>query len=163
MEYDNCIYPGKFIKTPEIKPVLNEYSREDIGQAKDLIAAETNNEDYQKIFGSAEEVEKTWQDINEMFEYYPGTKEYESKEGKSLAEIVEAKEKTLERYAAHFEKLRKDILKTEEKTNKNLESYIFEEADMKKRYEAVIEKFDQEKLKLAVFRTLKAQVIKINK
>ena len=148
VEYDNFTHPGKFIKAPEIVNNMEEFSREELIEAQELIEEEQKK---------PEDIFEDWDKINNSLIYFPRDKKYDTAEGKSLAILVEAKDKELKRYSAHFEKLRKNINKTEEKANNELNGYIQEAAQMKEKYNTLLEKYDQEKLKKTVFETLKAQ------
>ena len=110
VEYDNFTHPGKFIKAPEIVNNMEEFSREELIEAQELIEEEQKK---------PEDIFEDWDKINNSLIYFPRDKKYDTAEGKSLAILVEAKDKELKRYSAHFEKLRKNINKTEEKANRS--------------------------------------------
>ena len=152
--YDNFMYPGKFIKQPMQKPEMEEYSRDELLAAKELITEEVAKSD---AVLSEDDIAQKWEEVIGKLTYFPGTKSYDTVEGKSTAELVEAKTKNLEKHGAHFDKLRKDIAKIETKIEDSLSGYIKEEAEIKEKTAAIADKTDQDRLKKAVFETLKAQ------
>eukprot|EP00826_Nyctotherus_ovalis_P054061 TRINITY_DN7060_c0_g1_i13.p1 TRINITY_DN7060_c0_g1~~TRINITY_DN7060_c0_g1_i13.p1 ORF type:complete len:741 (+),score=245.46 TRINITY_DN7060_c0_g1_i13:82-2304(+) len=149
IENDNYIHPGKNIKPPHRVSALEEFSKEELINARDLILQE-QEEPTKDLF-------KDWEEINKKLIYFPGDKVYGTVEGRSTAEIVEAKGKELNRYSAHFTKLRKNIEKLEEEAKNSFTGYIQEALSISGKYNEMLESYEQEKLKKIVFETLKAQ------
>ncbi len=154
VEYDNFMHPGKFIRQPESKPELDAFSKEELLLAKQEIELEAQTE--KRPEETAETLEAKWSNTYGKLQYFPGTRRYEQSEGKSIAELVEAKSKMLERYAAHFEKLRREIGKSEGKVGESLDGYVKSEIELRAKCTSLLEKADQDALKKTVFETLRA-------
>jgi pre-mRNA-splicing factor CDC5/CEF1 len=150
VEHDNYSHPGKNIKTPEFDPELEVFSKEELINAKDLILEEQKEAVEEDLF-------KDWEEMNKKFIYFPGDRMYDTIEGRSTAELVEAKSKELKRYSTHFERLRKNIGKLEAKVENSLNGYIQDAVYIAENYNRTLEKYEQEKLRKVVFETLKVQ------
>jgi len=155
IEYDNFVHPGKFIKQTNKKPYLEEFSREELLNAKEIISESQKQNPIENRNILESDLFKNWDNTLNKLLYFPGIKQYDTITDKSLAEIVESKEKLLEKYNAHFEKLRKDISKLESKSP--LAGYYKEEYEIKEKAKNTSEKQGQDKLKKIVFDTLKLQ------
>lgn len=150
VQNDNYLHRGRYIVQPEEQPYLEEFTKEELIGARDLIIGEQNEVESKDLF-------KDWEEVNKKITYFPGDKVYDTIEGRSTAEIVEAKTKELDHYSAHFNKLRKDINELEEKSTNSITGYIQDAVYIANRYNNILEKHEQERLKSVVFETLKAQ------
>ena len=151
VEHDNYLYPGKNIKASKVDLELEVFSKEELIHAKDLILEENQRET------EPEDLFKDWEELNKKFIYFPGDKMYDTIEGRSTAELVEAKSKELKRYSTHFERLRNNIAQLEAKAESSLSGYMQDAVYIAENYNKTLEKYEQEKLKKVVFETLKAQ------